>query len=189
MLGGTGLALNVACTSTTPPPAVPSPPVAVVAPPQEEVQRRPSHVPPRPAHKPAGQMASLPPSDGAPAVEPGETVAPAGPEAVGAPPANTPPVDGNFDRLHGLDAAGTVALLGEPRQRAESPPAVLWRYASRDCELDVYFYLDLQSRVMRVLHYEVRNHDDGAERTQPQCYRELVAERRAESAGSADRPR
>jgi hypothetical protein len=99
------------------------------------------------------------------------------------------PDDGNFDRLHGLDAAGTVALLGEPRQRAESPPAVLWRYASRDCELDVYFYLDLQSRVMRVLHYEVRNHDDGAERTQPQCYRELVAERRAESGGGADRPR
>jgi len=168
MLGWAGLVLGVGCTQPTmPPPAPPTPEVSVAPPaePQETVRR-----PPRPARKPAPRLASLPPAAGTPL-----------------PP--EPAEEGDFDRLKGLDALGTVALLGEPRQRAEAPPAVLWRYASRDCELDVYFYLDLQSREMRVLHYEVRDHDDGAERTQPDCYRELVAERRAEQDGSSDRPR
>jgi len=158
-----GLGLLAACTSVSPPPAPPPPEASVAPPPQVAVQ---PPLPPRPAHKPATRLASLPP-----AASPNEDES------------------GSFDQLRGLDAAGTVALLGEPSQRAEAPPAILWRYASTDCELDVYFYLDLQSREMRVLHYEIRDHDDGAERTQPKCYRELVAQRRAEQAGSTDRPR
>ncbi|MGH7089196.1 MAG: hypothetical protein ACREFQ_09870 [Stellaceae bacterium] len=112
---------------------------------------------------------------------------PAPPHAVAAlpqPPAARPET---MDELQGLDQPAALRLLGEPQQRAESPPAVLWRYQGRGCELDLYFYLDLQSRQMRVLHYEVRV-TDGSERTQQGCYGELVADRRAAARG-ADRPR
>lgn len=97
-----------------------------------------------------------------------------------------------FARLHGLDQSGTQALLGEPQQRMEVPPAILWRYASRDCDLDVYFYLDLESRAMRVLHYEVRdhdNHDERTERNQQKCYQQLVARRGTDPRGSPHRSR
>jgi len=92
------------------------------------------------------------------------------------------PVSG-FDRLIGLDQPRLTALLGEPRQRAEAPPATIWRYLGQACELDVYFYFDLQSQAMRALHYEIRSHES---REQPaeQCYDELVSERRARAEPS-----
>jgi hypothetical protein len=157
-------ALSAACAVA--PPQIPAePPAASSAPAPVIAIENP---PPRPAHKPSPPiLAALPPAQ--------ETA-----------PSPGPP---EFDLLQGLDAHGTLALLGEPKQRAEAPPALLWRYASRDCELDVYFYLDLQSREMRVLHYEVRNTDDGNDRSQQRCYDELVTDRSADQAGSADRPR
>jgi hypothetical protein len=100
-----------------------------------------------------------------------------------------PPARDAFADLHGLDQDETVALLGEPAQRTEAPPAIMWRYQSRHCQLDVYFYLDLESREMRVLHYEVRDEHAGAEPAQRQCYRELVTDRRGDPAGRADRAR
>lgn len=107
-------------------------------------------------------------------------------------PATVPPTEEpakSFDRLHGLDEAETIALLGQPKERAEAPPAVLWRYASRDCDLDLYFYLDLQSRQKRILHYEVRDHDERDQRSQQRCYRELITDRHLDEVGSTDRPR
>ena len=103
-------------------------------------------------------------------------------------PARTP--SGGFDRLIGLDQQHLTALLGEPRQRAEAPPATIWRYLGQACELDVYFYFDLQSQAMRALHYEIRSHDSREQPAQ-QCYDELVSERRAgaEPAASTDRSR
>ena len=83
-----------------------------------------------------------------------------------------------FDRLIGLDQPRLTALLGEPRQRAEAPPATIWRYLGQACELDVYFYFDLQSQAMRALHYEIRSHESREQPAQ-QCYDELVSERRA----------
>jgi hypothetical protein len=108
------------------------------------------------------------------------------------PPAALPQPPASFDRLNGLDPASTVEWLGEPRQRAESPPATIWRYITRDCELDVYFYLDLRTNQLRALHYELRSQNhDAADRPQQRCYEQLVAERgaSAEPTVGADRPR
>ena len=164
-----GVLMAAACTAPPPPPE--SFPTASVEAPQEE--QRP--LPPHPTRKPpAPVVASLPPPQD-------ETPPPDVP-----PPAETGAL--GFDRLQGLDQTEITAFLGEPLQRAEAPPAVLWRYASRDCALDVYFYLDLESRAMRVLHYEVRN-TDGSERSQQSCYGELVTARHAEQTGSSDSPR
>lgn len=149
-----------ACTSAPPPPAAPAPQARIEA---------PGDLPPpapHPAKKPPPPrlIASLPPAASSPSP-------PAGP-----------------DQLQGLDQDGAAALLGAPEQRVDSPPAVLWRYASRGCELDLYFYLDLQSREMRILHYEIRV-TDGSERSQQRCYGDLIAARHTDEARSADRPR
>jgi hypothetical protein len=96
----------------------------------------------------------------------------------------------SLDRLIGLDQPQVAEILGEPRSRAESPPATIWRYADTGCDFDVYFYLDLQSQAMRALHYEVRSHDP-PERSAQRCYDALLSERRAhaESTAGSDRPR
>lgn len=161
---GCGMLVLAACT--VPPPVIETAPAAAVEPAREEQPPAPPH----PARKPPPPaVAALPP-----------------PQALPPPPASaeTP----GFDKLQGLDQGQTAALLGEPLQRAEAPPAVLWRYASRSCALDVYFYLDLESRELRVLHYEVRN-IDGSELSQQRCYGELVTARHAEQTGSTDSPR
>lgn len=95
-----------------------------------------------------------------------------------------------LDRLIGLDQPQVADMLGEPETRAEAPPATIWRYAGAGCEVDVYFYLDLQSQAMRALHYEVRSHDP-PERSQQRCYDALRGERRAhgDNAGGPDRSR
>ncbi len=154
-----GAGLALTACTAPPPPKLPPPPSASEAPAPQAEAPPPA----RPVHKPAPPVtASLP----------------AG-----------PPEPDSFDRLHGLDQAEAEALLGEPKERAEAPPAIVWRYASRDCDLDVYFYLDLQSRETRVLHYEVRDHDERDERSQQKCYRELITERHVDQVGSTDRPR
>jgi hypothetical protein len=119
--------------------------------------------PPRPIRKPA------PP----PASAPGASVTPddRSPEPV-APPQ---PVDP--ERVIGLDETGAATWLGEPSQKSEAAPATIWRYQSRDCEVDIYFYLDLQNRVMRALHYEVRSNDI-VDRRSERCFQQLVDERR-----------
>jgi hypothetical protein len=106
------------------------------------------------------------------------------------PPGPESPAAGNFDRLIGLDEPKVAEILGEPRSRAEAPPATIWRYVDQSCDLDVYFYLDLQSQAMRALHYEVRNHDS-PERSAQRCYDAFISERRAhaEPAAGSDRPR
>jgi hypothetical protein len=184
------LAVIAACAPTAPvePAAVTPAPAAATA----------SIPPPRPAHKPKPVVAALPDPTPVPA---SVTPVPADTEAAAAATeATPPPPSGTFERLQGLDQQDTLAILGEPLQRSDSPPALLWRYVSRDCELQVYFYLDLESREMRVLHYEITSHD-GIERPGQSCYGELVTEResrngsaRADSVGiqpdgSADRPR
>lgn len=127
-----------------------------------------STLPPPPPHKPT------PPAPAAVAPTPVRLPEPTAPVA---------PASG-FDRLIGLDQPRLTALLGEPRQRAEAPPATIWRYLGQACELDVYFYFDLQSQAMRALHYEIRSHESREQPAQ-QCYDELVSQRRARAEPSA----
>jgi hypothetical protein len=115
-------------------------------------------VPPRPARKPT------PPAPAAPTEQP-----PAVAEV------ETPAVDP--EHVIGLAEPDAEDWLGPPDQRTEAPPATIWHYASRDCEIDVYFYLDLQHRVMRVLHYEVRSNDI-IDRRSERCFQQLVDEHR-----------
>jgi hypothetical protein len=151
-----------------PPPRKPPPPGATLA-----------RVPPAPAEvetPPAAMPLPPPPEPAAPRLT-----------ALTPPPA---PSAGDFDRLIGLDQSHVSDILGSPRSRAESPPATIWRFGDANCDLDVYFYLDLQSQAMRALHYEVRSHD-APDQSAQRCYETLVNEWRAnpEPASSSDSPR
>jgi hypothetical protein len=160
------LALTLgACQFFQPPAPPPAPPTA---PPVSEQLPLPPPPPRKPA-PPGPNLARLPPPSGEQA-EPPPTAGP--------------------DQLIGLDQPHVAELLGEPQSRAEAPPATIWRYAGGDCEIDVYFYLDLQSQAMRALHYEVRSHDVPA-RSSQRCYDTLVSEQRtnADTAAGADRSR
>lgn len=144
-----------ACDQNTAPPAP--------FPPADEAQRAPANPasarPPRPARKPPT------PDTSTPEVGAGETAS----TSAGRVDAGSP------EQLIGLDQNNTEALLGKPSERREAPPATIWRYLGQNCELDVYFYFDLQSRVMRALHYEVKSHDS-TEPARNHCFAELVAE-------------
>jgi hypothetical protein len=108
---------------------------------------------------------------------PDEKPVAASPQPAATPSRGTPPSGPSvgddrlsFGRLIGLDQRATEALLGAPLQRTESPPAMIWRYVSQDCELEIYFYLDLEAKIMRSLHYEVTSPEPDDHR----CYEGLI---------------
>jgi hypothetical protein len=145
----------------------------------------PEPQPPAPAARPPDPLAALPPAPAPPI--PGRKPAP--PAVAPALPGAAAPTPFRPDGLIGMTPGEAAQLLGPPAQRAEVAPATVWRYAAGDCELDLYFYLDLQSRVTRVLHYELRNPEGGDGQ---RCLERLVAEERSRdsaAASSTDRPR
>jgi hypothetical protein len=88
------------------------------------------------------------------------------------------------EHLIGLDQRDAESWLGTPSQRTDAPPGTIWRYLSKDCEVDVYFYLDLQKGVMRALTYEVRS-EDIVERRSERCFQQLVDEHRQRESNAA----
>jgi hypothetical protein len=166
-LGGAAMALAaVGCV------VAPEPQIAGSAIPPEAIEAPhalpPPFPPPRPVRKPPPPVAAAP-------AEPVEAAEAAEPETPPAEVAAAEPVDP--ERVIGLGEVDTAGWLGPPAQQSEAPPATIWRYTSRDCEIDLYFYLDLQNRVMRALHYEVRSNDI-VERRSERCFQQLVDERR-----------
>ena len=78
--------------------------------------------------------------------------------------------------LIGLDQSGAVRLLGPATEKSDEPPATVWQYKTGNCELDLFFYLDLRSGNMRTLHYTFKG--EGAEVARRQeCWRSLIAAR------------
>jgi hypothetical protein len=156
-----GLALSLS-TCALFSPEEPPPPPAVESPPPAPVAVVPPPAPPRPARKPSPPPVQQP-TEQAPAVE-------------------SEPVDP--EHIIGLDEHGAESWLGAPNQRADAPPGKIWRYRSKDCEVDVYFYLDLKQGVMRALTYEVRS-DDIVERRPERCFQQLVGEHRQRESNAA----
>lgn len=168
--------LCIALAACDNPPA-PGPPGAQRAVPAETEAATPQ--PPKPPRKPPVPPT---PSD---AESPAE-IAPEPPtETAKAEPVQRPTL--KPESLIGLDQPATEALLGEPNERSEAAPATIWRYTGRSCQLEIYFYLDLKSQVMRALHYEVKTHE-AAEPARSRCFADLVAEHQADSAPSPSPP-
>ncbi|HVH75089.1 MAG TPA: hypothetical protein VM755_09240 [Stellaceae bacterium] len=125
-------------------------------------------------HKPAPPPAVAPPPPPAPPPQPVYHPVPR-PEEKPSPPPHLPPADS----LVGLGQKDAVRLFGEAAERTEEPPATVWRYRTDNCELDLYFYLDLKSGRMRALRYAFAG--DATDReSQHDCLR-AIAEERAHS--------
>ena len=160
-----GIGVLVSCAEKPPPP--PPQPVAYEPPPSPPaVSPRRQRVFPLPAHKPAP-----PPEKEANPLNAGTgTLALAAPESNVREETQRPLT---ATQLIGLDEPTARRLLGVAGEQAEAPPAKIWRYRSLTCELDLFFYLDLRSGKMRILHYSFKGDEGGKEN----CLRSLVVAR------------
>lgn len=70
-------------------------------------------------------------------------------------PPGPPPPRPQFDlqSLIGLGEQDITAVLGEPRQVRNDPPAMVWDYQAAGCAMSLFFYLDLKSQDFRTLAY------------------------------------
>jgi hypothetical protein len=100
----------------------------------------------------------------------GETLAMMEPEPAERPSGQNP----RLEELVGLDQPAATRLLGTAVERSEEPPATIWRYKTANCELDLFFYLDLRSGRMRTLHYAFKGDVTDSARRQ-NCLRALAA--------------
>jgi hypothetical protein len=126
------------------------------------------------------------------------TAKPVPPLQAALPPASTPaaptaPPSGTVAviepaRLEQLTPEQTVALFGEPSIRAERGSGVVWSYVRPGCELDLLFFVNVQTRVSRVLDYDLRT-GDGSDRSRRLCLEQLALERRNRDSGSSSSPR
>ena len=138
-----------------------TPPAKVEAEPQPSQELQPP--PPAPPRKPPVPTVALAPPNPMPEVT-------TEPEPL--------PRVANPEGLIGLDQPQIESLLGAPERRAEAAPARIWHYDGRNCVLEIYFYLDLKSQVMRALHYEVKSNEP-SEPTRERCFSDLIARHEA----------
>ena len=172
-----GAGVLASCAAEGPPP--PQTSAARSLPPHPETPAV-HNAAPRPARKPAPPPAGI--QAPAPGGEPAEGAA--GPESSSpssdlAALSTSPGGQGQIPsqaELIGLDQSGAMHLLGPATEKSDEPPATVWRYKTGNCELDLFFYLDLRSGNMRTLHYSFKG--EGAEVARRQeCWRSLIAAR------------
>ena len=106
--------------------------------------------PPAPTAQPAPDPPVSPPAQAALPAPP-----PPAPAPRERPQAAAQPTDFDPAKLIGLEKDQTLAMLGQPAAVREQPPATVWTYRSRECALDIFFYMDLSTRAFRVLTTEV----------------------------------
>ena len=88
-------------------------------------------------------------------------------------PGASPPPGPDPKALVGLDFAQTEHLLGQPAKQEEKPPAKVWTYNGTECDLTIFFYADINTRVFRALTYEFKHHQ-ATEGTDDQCLAQLM---------------
>jgi hypothetical protein len=62
--------------------------------------------------------------------------------------------------LVGLNQEATVALLGKTTDVRTESTATVWKYRTEDCELEVFFYLEVPSQTYRALTYDLKTAAD-----------------------------
>jgi hypothetical protein len=117
-------------------------------------QRRPADVPPPPPR------VAVPPAE----------------DEDGEPEAEVESLPSGFAELVGSGEPDVVATLGEPNWFEDIPPARMWQYASANCVLQLYFFMELSTRNFRVLSYELESDYDGDD-VERQCFGEFVSGR------------
>src|SRR5438132_7693490 len=167
-LFGVGAGVLASCAYYQPRPPATTASVEAPQPPSPKAMLPPPA--PRPVRKPTppsppGSAASEPAGEAAAMIEPESRAGAPGPTAAESP---------QVQELIGLDQSAATRLFGTAVERSEEPPATIWRYKTANCELDLFFYLDLRSGRMRTLHYAFRGDATDSSRRQ-NCLRDLAA--------------
>lgn len=130
----------------------------------------------------AGELGGLPPRpDGKPADRPeGSTL-----EVTALPPEDEAATAGELalqpsrpaSALIGLNEEEMRARYGDPTQILEAPPGIRWQYGdgAQGCTVQVFFFMEVATRQMRVLSYEVTGDGDAAQSEQ-QCLADFTAQ-------------
>jgi len=114
------------------------------------------------AKPPARESAVPPPGPNAPAPAAGTPAARKTPAAK--------PLAPNL--LVGLTQEEARGLLGSPSAEHSDPPATVWTWRNKKCQIDLFFYMDLSDRKFRALTYEIH----GARNRESVCLGELREE-------------
>ena len=78
------------------------------------------------------------------------------PQAAEPEPAPVPePVPVPEIKVVGMSRGEASKALGTPAEERDAAPAKIWRYASAECAVDLYFYLDVARNDFYALHYNV----------------------------------
>jgi hypothetical protein len=101
-------------------------------------------------------------------------------------PSAPPPIEAT--QLEQLTPEQTTDLLGDPTYRSERGSGIVWSYVRPGCELDLVFFMNVQTKVSRVLDYDLRA-GDGTDRSRQRCLEQLALEHRPRGSGSSARPR
>ena len=109
-----------------------------------------------PPGEPAPGGPSTAPADLKPFTPPPVKPAPAKPTP---PPKPAPDSSLSLPELVGLSEAEVARLLGTADSLREEPPATIWGYRAGTCALDLFFYMDVESRNFRALAYDVSTTD------------------------------
>jgi len=78
------------------------------------------------------------------------------------------------DSLVGLSPVEVRELIGRPVTVADRAPARIWSYRSRECAVDVFFYLDVGSSTFRALTLDLKDSRGKATRA-PHCLGSIQA--------------
>ena len=129
---------------------------------------------------PAVQM-SAPPAMTVPAEDSKVAALPPAPRPPDRPttlPATAPSPELEPQSLKELDQEHALSLFGRPSEISEAAPATVWRYRRKGCQLDLFFYMDIQTHSFHVLTYEFRP-DERSEAGQRACLNRLREASRA----------
>ena len=101
-----------------------------------------------------------------------ETAAPPPPEYSIPPESPQPPkktpASVSPKTLVGKSEQQLVAFLGQPASVREEPPALVWQYVGRACQVDIFFYFDIKSQDFRSLAYKFYK-DSGSTQRDAEC--------------------
>src|SRR5689334_20445586 len=101
-------------------------------------------------------------------------------------PQAAPPIEAT--QLEQMTPEQTTELLGEPTYRSERGSGIVWSYVRPGCELDLVFFMNVQTKVSRVLDYDLRA-GDGSDRSRQRCLEQFALDRQSRGSGSSSRPR
>ena len=120
----------------------------------------------------APQVASNMPRPRPPARRPAPPATPAPP----LPPEATAPEPEAVlpSELVGYDFNGVLKRLKKPDMIQNSALSIVWTYSQSDCTLQLYFYPDIQTRIFRLLKYDLKDSTGEKPNDSSACMRHMM---------------